>query len=59
MPELFMSTMNIPVMICWPKAMKYFRREDFMIEIYPACARNKKFGTVTHKKHFDQALEFA
>jgi hypothetical protein len=44
--------MNIPILVCWPKAMKYFRREDFMTVIYPPCAKKKKFGTETHKKHF-------
>ncbi len=42
--------MNEPIMVCWPKAMKYYRREDFMAQMYPKAARFKNFGVKTHKE---------
>ena len=58
-PELYRSTMNEPIMICWPKAMKYYRREDFMREMYPKAARFKNFGVKTHLEQFKRALKMA
>ena len=37
--------------------MKYFRREDFMKDIYPKIAQRKKFGIVSHKEMFKKAVE--
>lgn len=37
--------------------MKYFRREDFMKDIYPKIAQRKKFGVVSHKLMFKKAVE--
>ncbi|TNV77967.1 hypothetical protein FGO68_gene5846 [Halteria grandinella] len=55
--DLYRSSMNHPISVCWPKAMKYYRREDFMAEIYPQVSRLKKMGTVTHSHMFKRALE--
>ncbi len=57
--ELYKSTLNDPIMVCWPKAMKYYRREDFMRDMYPKAARVKKFGIESHKDQFRRALKFA
>lgn len=39
--------------------MKYYRREDFMKDMYPKAARIKRFGTQTHREHFKRALKLA
>lgn len=68
-PELYLSTINNPIVVCWPKgkqffdflsicvAMKYYRKEDFMSDIYPKAAKKKKFGIVSHRGLFRKALE--
>ena len=31
-------------MVCWPKAMRNFSRDEMIAELYPNSARNKLFG---------------
>jgi hypothetical protein len=68
--ELYMSSINHPIKVCWPKgkhdhnpelflAMKYFRREDFMKDLYPTVSRLKKFGICSHRELFKKATEKA
>ena len=36
--DLYKSTINAPITVSWARAMKVYKREDFMKEIYPKIA---------------------
>lgn len=53
--QLFLSTINNPVMVCWPRAMRNFTRDEMISELYPNMARNRYFG----KKKFVEMFKLA
>ena len=46
---MFKSTINIPIIVSWPKAMKMLREKDIIKKIFPDAKKKKYLGT---KKHF-------
>ncbi|CDW78960.1 UNKNOWN [Stylonychia lemnae] len=55
--DLYKSTINAPIVVSWARAMKVYKREDFMKEIYPKIAQRKKFGTLSHQNVFKDAKD--
>ena len=56
-PELYKSTINAPIVVGWARALRVFKREDFMKTIYPKIAINKKFGKISHQNIYTKAKE--
>jgi hypothetical protein len=42
-------------MVCWPRAMKTFTRDQMVAEIYPNMARMKLFGKKRFVEMFKEA----
>ena len=54
---LFKSSINHPIMVSWPKAMKYLKEGDIIKKYYPETARKKYFGIKNFKEIFDEARQ--
>eukprot|EP00347_Sterkiella_histriomuscorum_P010159 403377377 len=55
--DLYKSTINAPIVVSWARAMKIFKREDFIKDIYPKIAQRRKFGKISHQNIISKANE--
>ena len=46
---LFKSSLNTPIVVSWPKAMKLLKEKDIIKKIYPEANKKRYLGT---KKYF-------
>ena len=51
---LFLSSMNHPIVVSWPRAMKMLTEKDIIKKIFPEAARKRYLGT---KKNFEAFVE--